>query len=230
MWGSKGSTGVPSSSAEKQAETPRHHEQQVVLGAGEGRPGAGSPPTTPRCRRPRRAAPAPPWGTRGCSSTRTSASPAWVASPPKRSGRSMGVIMAPKPPLDFPWMPRWRGRVEGAVVGVDERHHVVAEIGVVPTGARRVHELRPPVRGPGVHPHHDARRRLARGEHGVGGLGERLVVGVAIGPHGEVPGVALDDVDRRQPFGALVVAGRHVHPQGPFDGIPERGCRAARPR
>ena len=67
--------------------------------------------------------------------------PRGVASAPNRSGRSIGVIIAPKPPLDLPLMAPRRDGVEGPVVRVDPRHDLVAQVRVVAPGAGGVHEL-----------------------------------------------------------------------------------------
>ena len=137
-----------------------------------------------------------------------------MAKPPNRSGRSMGVIMAPKPPLDLPVDASVLGSGQGPVVRVHPTHDVLAQVGVVLPGPRRVHELRSPVDRPGVHVHDDAGWGLPAGEELVGHLGERLAISGAVGPHGEVAGVTLDDVHRRvPPPGIVVVARRDVHPQ-----------------
>lgn len=111
----------------------------------------------------------------------------------------------------------------GAVVAVDEGHDLVTEVGVVVPGSRRVDELAAAVGRPGIDVHHDRRRRLPRGEHSVSGLDERLSERGAVAPHAQLPGVALDDVDRRVTAVRLVVVSRrHIDPQRALMGVPER--------
>jgi hypothetical protein len=100
------------------------------------------------------------------------------------------------------------------VVRVHPTHHVLAQVGVVVPGPRRVHELRTSVRRPGVHVHNDAGWGLPAGEELVGHLGERLAIRGAIGPHGEGSGETLDFIHRRVAHpGIVVVARRDVYPQ-----------------
>ena len=131
------------------------------------------------------------------AAARTASRPAWVASAPNRSGRSIGVIIAPNPPLDLPMIARCAAPGQRAVPPVHPGHDLVAQVGVVPAGAGRVDELAAAVGGPRVDVDHDRWRGLPAGEHRVGGLGERLPVGRPVAPHRDVAGVALDHVDRR---------------------------------
>src|SRR3954468_16044678 len=103
-------------------------------------------------------------------------------------------------------------RRERPVPGVDPRDDLVAEVGVVVADARRVEELGAADRGPGVDPDDDRRRRLAASEELVGELREvPRAKRRAVAPHVELPGVALDLVDRWvAPLRLVVVAGRQV--------------------
>ena len=79
---------------------------------------------------------------------------------------------------------------------------------MVSAGARRIDELRAADRRPAVHQHDDRRRRFAARELLVDQLEEARTERVAIAPHVELPGEALDLVDDRVATVALVVPGR----------------------
>jgi hypothetical protein len=114
-------------------------------------------------------------------------------------------------------------RGQRAVAGVDEGHDLVADVGVVPAGARGVDELAAAVRGPRVDEHDEAGRCPAGSEELVGGLGEGGPERRPVVPHREHPGVALQHVDARvAPVGLVVVARWHVDLQRPVGGIAER--------
>ena len=95
-----------------------------------------------------------------------------------------------------------------SVARVHPRHHLIAEVGVVAAGARRVHELAPPDGGPAVDPDQDAGRRVAGREEPVGQLGEVQPERGAVVPHVHLARVALDHVDARVAVVALVVVPR----------------------
>jgi hypothetical protein len=102
---------------------------------------------------------------------------------------------------------------KGPVVGVDEGNHLVAQIGVVATGPRRVYELRSAIRGPGIDPDNDARWNGTAGEEVVRRLGKRLAVGRPVVPHSQVTGVALNYIDRRPTFTRVgIVARGNINP------------------
>jgi hypothetical protein len=115
-----------------------------------------------------------------------------------------------------------RGVGDRPVTRVHVRHDLVAQVGVVTAGARRVDELAAAVGGPGVHVDDDRGRRVAAREHRVGGLGERLPEGGPVPPHRHVPGVPLDHVHGGvRAVRLVVVAGRRVHEQRPVAGVPQ---------
>ena len=115
------------------------------------------------------------------------------------------------------------GSGRGSVVLVDVRDHLVAEVGVVGAGPRGVDELAAAVGRPGVDVDDDGRRCLSVGEDGVSSLEEGLAEGGPVAPHGDLSGVALDDVDAGVATGGLrVVAGWYVDPQRTDVGVPQR--------
>ena len=89
--------------------------------------------------------------TRAASVTSKSASPAWVAKPPNRSGRSIAQTIAPNPPDDFPASPRCARLGQRPEARVDERRRRRRR-GSVPYVAdrRRVDPLRAAERGEAV--------------------------------------------------------------------------------
>ena len=117
---------------------------------------------------------------------------------------------------------------QGPVATVDERHDLLAQVGVVATGGRRVEVLTATVGRPAVDEHHDGRgrRTLARpltGEQRIdvlrGGRSERRPVP----PHVDLAGHPLDEVDRRiAPGRSVVVTRRDVHPDRPLRRVAER--------
>src|SRR5439155_16598154 len=128
-------------------------------------------------------------------------------------------VPAARLPGDAAMLPRR----PGPIAAVDPGNDLLAEVGVIATGARRVDELGPAVRGPAVDVDEDARRGLAAGEELVGELGEVEPEGGAVAPHVELPGHSLDLVDRRiAPIGVVVVARRQVDPDGSPKGVTER--------
>src|SRR5205823_9257308 len=81
----------------------------------------------------------------------------------------------------------------------------------------------PAERGPRVDVDEQARRRVASREHLVDELREVLPEGAAVAPHVDLPGQALDDVDRRvAPLRVGVVARWQVDPERPNVRIAER--------
>ena len=111
----------------------------------------------------------------------------------------------------------------GGIALVHERHHLVAQVVVVPAGPGRVQELAAAERRPRVDEHDDRRRRTTPGEHRVGRLHERLAVRRPVVPHRDGAGVALDHIDARvAALGFVVVPRRHVDPQRPLARVPER--------
>src|SRR2546422_7086396 len=106
------------------------------------------------------------------------------------------------------------GRSRRAVVRIDPRNDLVAQVRVVVPGPGRVQELASAEGGPAVDPDHDARRRLARREHLVGQLGEVLPEGGSVPPHVELTGEPLDLIDARvASTGIVVVARRKIDPE-----------------
>ena len=151
-----------------------------------------------------------------------SASPAWVASPPNRSGRSIGVIIAPYPPLDLPVIPRCAALGERAELAIDPRHDLVTQVRVVPARAGGVDELAPAEARPAVDHHHDARRNVAAGEQGVDQLDRVRPERRPVAPHVDLAAQALDEIDRRVALTRGVVARRQVHVHRPPRRIAER--------
>ena len=90
----------------------------------------------------------------------------------------------------------------GRVALVDERDDLVAQVVQVAAGARRVQELGAAQRGPGVDEHDDRVRAVPGGEHRVEPLDVGGLERGAPDPHVELAGVALEDVDRREPLPA----------------------------
>ena len=75
-------------------------------------------------------------------------------------------------------------------------------------------QLAPAVRGPGVDPDHQRRRRVRAGEHVVDQLQYRRPERGPVAPHADRAGVTLDQVDHREARVRLgVVPRREVHPQ-----------------
>ena len=89
---------------------------------------------------------------------------------------------------------------------------------------RRVDELRAAELRPGVHPHDDRGRNVARREDVVAQLRVRLgAERRPVAPHVELARVPLDHVDRRiAPLRVVVVARREVDPEGAFVRVAER--------
>ena len=96
---------------------------------------------------------------------------------------------------------------------VDERDDLVAEVGVVAAAAGRVDELRAADRRPGVD-EDDAGVDVRVVEQFEEGRPE----GGAVAPHVELPGEALEDVDR----GPAGVRRRRVDPERPLVRVAER--------
>ncbi len=92
--------------------------------------------------------------------------------------------------------------------GVDPRDDLVAQVGLVAAGARRVEELAAAQARPAVDVDDDG-RCLARGRQHV--IDELRDVGperLAVAPHVDLPGQALDDVDGGESAVGLGVVGR----------------------
>jgi hypothetical protein len=116
-----------------------------------------------------------------------------------------------------------RGIGNGAIARVHVADDLVAEVGMVAADRDGIDELAAAVTGPGIDVDDDRAGRRAGGEDLVGGFGERLAVGLAVAPHLQMAGVALDHVDARiTAVGFVVVTGRDVDPQRPAGRIAER--------
>ena len=114
-------------------------------------------------------------------------------------------------------------RVEGAVALVDEWHDLAADVRVVVACPGRVDVLRAAERGPRVDVDDDHGLDLSAGDPRIRLLGERPAVRRPVPPHGNLPRVALEDVDGRiAALGLVVVAGRHIHPERSLVGVAER--------
>jgi hypothetical protein len=121
------------------------------------------------------------------------------------------------------------------IVGVDERHDLVAQVVEVGTGRRGVDELRAAERGPGVDEHHERRRARPRGEHRVEALDPGELEARPVQPLVELPGERLEQVDRWQGRGrprraedveraAVGIAQRVAVEQLRFDREPVQGA------
>jgi hypothetical protein len=111
---------------------------------------------------------------------------------------------------------------DGAIVGVHERHDLLAQVRVVAPGAGGVEKLAAAVCGPRVDVDHDRGRRLAPGEHVVGQFGEGAAEGVTVEPHRDVTRVALDHIDGGvAPLRLGGVSGRKIDPQRTFVRVTE---------
>src|SRR5205823_517046 len=86
---------------------------------------------------------------------------------------------------------------DGAVLIVDVGDDLIAQIRVVSAGAVRVDVLASAVSCPAVDAYHDRWRDLPGRERLVDQLEERSAVGRPVCPAGDVPAVAVEQVDRR---------------------------------
>jgi hypothetical protein len=109
---------------------------------------------------------------------------------------------------------------ERRVARVNERNQLLAQIGVVAAGARRIDELAAAERCPAVHHRNPARRDGGIAEQRIDELNGRQALRTAVAPHVELTAEALDEVDDRKP--ARVVAWGRVHPERPYARIAER--------
>ena len=116
---------------------------------------------------------------------------------------------------------------ERPVARVDERDDLVAEVLAVAAGARRVDELRAAVRRPGVDGDDERRRAALLREQPVDELRRARPECGAVLPHVELPGHALDQVDRGEApvrLGVVRRAGRRPRAAGRAGR--RAGCRA----
>ena len=111
----------------------------------------------------------------------------------------------------------------GRVALVDERHDLLAEVGLVAAGPGRVEELRSAVARPAVDHHDDRVGTVLGGEHRVHALDEGRLERAPARPHVELSRVALDHVDAGQGPGMIELdAGRAQHVQRPPGRVAER--------
>jgi hypothetical protein len=90
---------------------------------------------------------------------------------------------------------------------------------VVVADTGRVEELRAAVRRPGVHEDDECRRTIVVGEERIDQLDDVRPERRAVAPHVDLPGVALDQVDRRKR--RLTRARRGVDPERTLVGVTE---------
>src|SRR5437762_5841534 len=99
---------------------------------------------------------------------------------------------------------------------VDVGDDLIAQIRVISAGAVRVDVLASAVSCPAVDAYHDGGERLPGRERLVDQLEERPAIGRPVRPAGDVPAIAMEQVDRRITPRLVGVTGWQVDPQRSF--------------